>query len=293
MWRRLDALCRGRAIDPERLRGQLYVAANAGVKLDDPGWQAELVAMGREIRPRLIAFDPLARMKAPGREENAQSGMAAPIEFLRTLREETDAAVSFVHHTGHAGEQMRGSSDLETVWETRLTWKRDGQSPLVTIESEHREAEVGDPIHYRIGWHHNTRSMRFHIAEDATLKSRDLEAEIAAYLDEHPRSSTNSVAAGIKASKKIVADTLKASSRWTFEAGPNRSKLWFPHLAQNHRGNPEPPEGVSGSLSSLSGYGIATRGTTTTGSLVNADEVVPDDAPEWEKAWHARRQERT
>ncbi len=144
LWRRLDALARGSAIDPEELRGQLMVAANAGIRLDDPGWQAELVAIGKELKPRLFALDPLARMKAPALDENEQKHMAALIEFLRHLREETDSTVAFVHHTGHAGGHMRGSSDLESVWESRLTWNRDGHSPLVTLESEHREAEAGE-----------------------------------------------------------------------------------------------------------------------------------------------------
>jgi len=89
------------------------VAANARIRLDDPGWQEELVAIGREFQPRLFALDPLARMKAAGRDENAQAEMGTLIEFIRELRDETGAAVAFVHHTGHAGVHMRGSSDLE------------------------------------------------------------------------------------------------------------------------------------------------------------------------------------
>jgi RecA-family ATPase len=61
LWRRLDALCRGRAILREELFDQLYVAANARVRLDDGGWQRELVVIGQELLPRLIVFDPLAR----------------------------------------------------------------------------------------------------------------------------------------------------------------------------------------------------------------------------------------
>jgi RecA-family ATPase len=38
MWRRLDSLCRGRAIRPEELRGRLFIAANSRVKLDDARW---------------------------------------------------------------------------------------------------------------------------------------------------------------------------------------------------------------------------------------------------------------
>ena len=78
------------------------------MKLDDDGWQARLVDPGTVFRPRLIVFDPLARMKAPGHDESAQNEMASFIEFLRTLRDETGAGVLFVYHTGHQGDHMRG-----------------------------------------------------------------------------------------------------------------------------------------------------------------------------------------
>jgi hypothetical protein len=159
--RRLDVLCRGRAIEPEKLRGRLFVAPNRRVKLDDPDWQARLIDDGQRIRPRLVVFDPLARMKAAERNESAQNEIAVALEFMRVLRDETGAAVLFVHHVGHQGENMRGSSDMETWWDTRLRWKRDGQSPIVTVESEHREAEATPPFDYRITWDGLTRSMRF------------------------------------------------------------------------------------------------------------------------------------
>ena len=183
--RRLDSLCRGRAIDPERLRGTLLLGANTQIKLDSERWQHELVQLGQVYQPRLFVFDPLARMKAPGREENAQTDMAPLIEFLRLLRHETGSAVSFVHHTGHQGEQMRGSSDLESMWETRLTWKRDGQSPTVTINSEHREAEAADIVTYQIRFDSELRTMRLASVENdglPTLGDR-LMVEIRAHSD--------------------------------------------------------------------------------------------------------------
>jgi len=126
-------------------------------------------------------------LKDARRVENEQSGMAPLIDFMRDLRNETGAAVGFVHHTGHTGSQMRGSSDLESAWETRLTFTRDGQSPLVKIESEHREAEAAGPIEYRIAWDHDTRSMRFNLEPD------QLDEKVAAYLREHPDASANEV----------------------------------------------------------------------------------------------------
>jgi AAA domain len=234
LWRRLDALARGSAIDREELRGRLMVAANARIRLDDPGWQEELVAIGRELQPRLFALDPLARMKAAGRDENAQAEMGTLIEFIRELRDETGAAVAFVHHTGHAGVHMRGSSDLESVWESRLTWSRDGQAPLVSVASEHREAESGDPISYRTGWDGVTRSMRFELLADRTP---ELSERIADWLREHGPGTTDDVRSGVGVRRSDVQRTLEALERaGTVHNGPSgrrdkagrpiRDKVW-------------------------------------------------------------------
>lgn len=196
LWRRLDALCRGRAINPEELRGRLHVSANARMRLDDAAWQNELLELGAALKPRLFVFDPLARMKDSARDENAQADMAVLIEFVRHLRDETDAAVAFVHHTGHAGGNMRGSSDLESAWETRLTWDRDGQSPLVTIDSTHREAEPSDPIRYRIAWDGQTRTMRFEL--DAEQGLPPLADRIRDYVDANPKSKGRDIAKGVQ-----------------------------------------------------------------------------------------------
>ncbi len=237
LWRRLDALCRGRSIDPERLRGRLHVAANANVKLDDKARQDELVTIGHRLRPRLYVFDPLARMKAAAREENAQADMAVLIEFLRQLRDETKATSLFVHHTGHAGGHMRGSSDLESAWESRLTFTRDGQSPLVTIESEHREAEAGQPIRYRIGWDTDTRSMRFNLVTDAGAPT--LADRILLHLEQHGPGTTDDVRAGVGNRRADVLRTLETLAQaGTVHSGtsgrrdelgrPIRDKVWKP-----------------------------------------------------------------
>ena len=208
--RRLDSLCRGRAIAPERLRGQLLLGANTQIKLDSERWQDELIQLGQMYAPRLFVFDPLARMKASGREENAQKEMAPLIEFLRLLRHETEAAVSFVHHTGHQGEQMRGSSDLESAWETRLTWKRDGQSSEVTIASEHREAEAAEPITYRIHWDGDLRTMQLALVEDVGL--RPLRDRIMAELQAHSSTglTTDEVQKQVAVRRSDVLRTLES-----------------------------------------------------------------------------------
>jgi AAA domain len=182
------------------------VAANARIKLDDLEWQTELIDLGH-IRPRLYVFDPVARMKSAIRKENEQAEMGVLVDFFRLLRDETGAAVCFVQHTGHVGAHMRGTSDLETVWESRLAWSRDGQSPILTLHSEHREAEASDPIKYRIAWDGSTRSMRFDLTGDKlpSLADRLLEA-----LREHGPATTDELRKRVGVRKSDVLRTLEA-----------------------------------------------------------------------------------
>lgn len=234
--RRLSALCRGRAVNPDEL-DQLYLSANERVKLDDARWQNEILELTKPYCSgppiRLAIFDPLARMTRPDRDENAKAGMAEVIEFLRLLRDEMNGGtVLFVHHTGHQGDHMRGTSDLESAWETKLTWKRDGQSPLVTVTPEHREVEAGDPISYRIVWDGDTRSMRFNLETDP------LEEAVRAYIRDHPDASANEVDEHVDGNrKKILAlvKTIREGGSETLEPPRNH-----PRQAPPVSGSPAP-----------------------------------------------------
>jgi AAA domain len=202
--RRLESLCRGRGIAPVDAPDALeylYYVANRRVKLDDGGWQNELVAVGKDLGPALLVLDPLARMKSAARDENAQKEYAPVIEFMRLLREETGASVAFVQHQGHSGEHMRGTSDLESVWESRLGFRRDANT--VTITSEHREAQAGPPISFRFTWDETTRSARLVEVGDST------QAKVAAHLADHPDDSGNAVHEAIGGRRQEVLAEVK------------------------------------------------------------------------------------
>ncbi|HEV2591025.1 MAG TPA: AAA family ATPase [Gaiellaceae bacterium] len=250
LWRRLDALCRGRAIPSEELRGRLHVAANARIRLDDPSWITEII---REVEtlafePRLIVFDPLARMKAADRDENAQSGMAVLIDAVRQIRDQTGAAVCFVHHTGHGnGGHMRGSSDLETAWETRLEWKREGTSSEVAIETQHREAESGAVVRYTIGWDNATRSMRFDLTENP------VEAAVQAFLYDNPDATANDVDKAVDGNRQHILQLVKSIR----EGG---SSLAEP--PRNHPSRGAPVGGSTGGLFRAPGTTTGTPGSS-------------------------------
>jgi hypothetical protein len=103
---------------------------------------------------------------------------------------------------------MRGSSDLESVWETRIGWSRDGQAPTVTLKPEHREAEAGDPISYRIVYDHDTRSMRFNLVDNEAGPT-ELEQRVGDYLREHPDASANKVHDAVGGKRQDVLALVK------------------------------------------------------------------------------------
>jgi hypothetical protein len=234
LWRRLDMLCRGRAIRPDELRGRLLLAPNQRVKLDAPEWQVQLLETGLAVKPRAFIFDPLARMKAADREENEQTGLAPVIEFLRVLRDETHAAPLFVHHTGHQGDHMRGTSDLESVWESRLTFKRDSDNGLVTVTAAHREEEDSGALVYALDFHRDTRTIRLRstvppLAERITDYLRDngpARSEVIAKAIETRRADVDRTLAQLEA----LGTTHNGPSGRRDKTGrPIRDKAW--HLS--------------------------------------------------------------
>jgi hypothetical protein len=192
--------------------------------------------------------------------------MASLIEFIRHLREQTGAAVGFVHHTGHEGVHMRGSSDLESMWESRLTWKRDGQASLVGLKSEHREAESGDEISYRIAWDGLTRSMRFELTGDQAAGLPPLRERVVDWLREHRDQKAEDVARGLEIRTSDVRSALRGlSEAGTTHEGPSgrrdkagrviRDKVWnltteaglWP-VPDDGTGQDEPHDGHRGSV---------------------------------------------
>jgi hypothetical protein len=279
LWRRLDALCRGRAIDRGALEN-LHTAANRRVRLDDPKWQNELVDVGKALLPRLFIFDPIARMKAPGLDESAQKEFAKLIEFLRDLRDETGAAINWTHHTGHTGGHMRGTSDLETVWETRLGFARDDNT--VTVTPEHREEENGEPISYRLNWDGDTRTMRL------TLVGRKDTLELVCeHLAEHRNEHLEDIARALEIRTSDVRRALKlGATLGTTHAGPSgrrdkrgrpiRDKVW--NLASQDGLWPVPTNGTTQDEPDSGHRGSVARPAPLGADAGRATTDDPDDA---------------
>ncbi len=215
--RRLDRLARGNRLAPERLAG-LHVAANRRVRLDDPEWQERLLDAARSIRPRAIFLDPLVRLKGTAVDENVQGELAPVFDYLGHLRDETGAAVLFTHHVGHGDKtRMRGSSDLEAVWESKITLSRD-KSGVCTVSAEHREAEGTAELRYRLDWHEQSASLRLAPLDGNSDAHRS--GEILEHVAANPGQSIDQIAAAVQqrrsdVQRRLAEDEGKATQHGT------------------------------------------------------------------------------
>jgi AAA domain/DnaB-like helicase N terminal domain len=221
--RRLDALARGYGIEARQL-DDLHFAANRRVRLDDRHWQERLIAAGRALEARAIFLDPLVRLKGSG-DENVQREMAPVLDYMRDLRDATGSAVVFSHHSGHDSHHLRGSSDLEAYWESKLALRRD-ENGVLELTSEHREAESGHRLRYLLDGDEATRTMRLRPLDESEAPEseapsrRDLAHDVAAYLEAHPASPTEEVAAAVCRRREKVAKLLRTDPRFVLVATP-------------------------------------------------------------------------
>jgi hypothetical protein len=278
--RRLDALRRGNAQEPEAF-DRLWYGANLRVRLDEPHWRERLIAAAVQIRPRAVFLDPLVRMKG-FRSENDQAEMAVVLDTILDLRETAGTCVVFNHHTGHEGKHLRGTSDLEAFWESKVTITKD--DGLRKVTSEHREAEAGPAWAFRLGWDAESRTMRLRAEED------ELERAVRVYLRDHPDATGNEIAKAIGKRRADVLDVVRRLDEnlepLTQEGGshfrepPGTTPFGAPEPAGSH--DPHTPRRGVGSGTTAgadpSGW-FPTPGTTPSGGRSeNDDEASNEEA---------------
>lgn len=247
--RRVDVLARGRALQPESLR-DFHFAANLRVRLDDTEWQERLRQAATERPWNLIAFDPFARVKGHV-DESVQREVGPVLDFLRELRDLSGAAVLYVHHVPHEGKRQRGSSDLESYWDSRLLLTKDGKRRK--LEADHREAEAAGPWELSFGFDTATATVRL------TAAATELERRVRAHLDEHPDDLPTKVYEAIGGRK---ADVLELAKRIR-EAGSHSPEPpgTTPPGQGSGSGSPAPPfRGAGTTPADLASGAVPTTG---------------------------------
>lgn len=276
--RRLHALIQARGLPCEALR-DFHFAANRRVRLDDPEWCRRLLTDVPRLGVRAVFLDPLVRLKGDG-DENVQKDMAPALDFMRELREAIEGPVIFVHHTPHDGKRLRGTSDLEGYWESKLSLSDKGNGE-VELKAEHREAEGGNSWRYRL-----RRGQGASITLELS-RSRPQEDEGAAHgevwewVRDHPGSSATEVVEGVNRRNQAVRETIKelkaGTDIGTLEArsATRRDKQGRPRTVETLHAVPAPspavPEGGT--------TGDAEPTSPTSGPAVPGPEQAPAGRP--------------
>jgi len=92
-----------------------------------------LVDLAVEMRPALVVIDTQARVTV-GMEENSAKEMGEFVNRVDQLRRATGACILVVHHTGRAGEHMRGSIAMDGAADTLIRVEKSGM--VVTIKCD-------------------------------------------------------------------------------------------------------------------------------------------------------------
>jgi hypothetical protein len=157
---------------------------------------------------------------------------------------------------------MRGTSDLESVWESRLTFKRDSDNGLVTITAAHREEEDSNALVYELDFHRDTRTIRLR----STVPP--LAERILDYLRDHGPTGTEDLAQGIATRTSDVRRTLAElealgttcrgpSGKRDALGRPNTQKVW--HLNNQATLQVVPEPGRNGTARTSSAAEVAPR----------------------------------
>jgi len=131
---RLSRTMRGHGIAPGTPVAVSY-ACMIGVNfLADPTWYDELTATICDTGARLVIVDALADI-ALGGDENSVRDMQPILHGLRTVAEQTGAAIVVIHHANRSGTGYRGSSAINGAVDLALQVSRGDAAGTLKIES--------------------------------------------------------------------------------------------------------------------------------------------------------------
>ena len=113
--------------------------------LDTSIVDARISAM-KEAEIGFVVVDTLAH-GMPGADENSAKEMGVVIANLIKIRQQLNATVLVVHHTGKdAAKGARGSSSLKAAVDTEITVKASGDKVTLS-QSKQRHCRTGSPLH--------------------------------------------------------------------------------------------------------------------------------------------------
>ena len=143
-----------------------------------------LVELVRDLRPRLVVIDTVARSMVGG-DENTAKDMGAAVESAERLRRACSGCILLVHHSGEdEAAGARGSSALRAAVSTEIECRHvDGVTTLK--QTKQREHETAEPLRLALVPVRESCAFEQYCGDDASLSKGALEllAELAAIAD--------------------------------------------------------------------------------------------------------------
>jgi len=236
------AVARG-GVEPERI----HVLARTGLSLDDPTSRSNLEAEVKRVGAKLLIIDPWAEVLGAV-NENDNTGVRAPIKFLRRLNE-AGVTILILHHSAKSGSEkdkkplrdraLRGASALgaaargisylesispDIVHVRPLKWSR-GELPAgfdiqVSIDADDRSDDL---------W--SWASLQY--VDEAASELAAAKAVIWDYLGSNPvdpttrAMKTHCTARGVSPMVFTAAQkSMCESGEISYKKGPRGAKLW-------------------------------------------------------------------
>ncbi len=232
---RIAQMCRGRGIEPTTLV-RLHFMVRVGASLDDPVWQARIIAEAKRLGVVLIIIDPLRSLTA--RTDQGPSEFQPVALYLRHLLSETGAAILIVHHdtkpqpgvvdTRRRAQRASGGGIFSNV-DAPIHVVGLGQGRTLLTPEGFKHAP--DPASILFARLHDHDAVRL-VAEVTTAASAgdlELHAKILDFLTNTPGASGSTVARGIHGNKRATLDALevlRAEGKLdSFQTG--RAVRWF------------------------------------------------------------------
>ena len=131
MNRRLGDTLRGHSAGPDT---PIHYVSLAGVNLLESADQLVIEDLIRQTGARLVIIDALIDVLG-GADENAASEVQTAFHGLRTIADNTQAAIVVIHHNGKSGS-YRGSSAMKGAVDLLLTVTSQPNSPSIAFNVE-------------------------------------------------------------------------------------------------------------------------------------------------------------
>jgi hypothetical protein len=236
--KRLDALMRGRGLS--KLPAEFGFAIHSGVWLDDPAWQARLIARVRAAGYRVVLLDPLRSLTAC--VDQGPRELQPLARYLRRLMDETGAVPGLSHHDtkplqGQKETRQRphrvSGGGIFSIADAPIHCERLGEDDPATsliVPTLWKVCETPPALRVRLTWDADGARLTAQPLAARDAHHVALDEQLVGLLRQQTEMSTRALASAVHADRSTVASRLELlleTGQIDSRPGPRRATLWF------------------------------------------------------------------